>query len=57
MSTREPKLFVDLKGTDAEWINTQGAQPIPLFEHTGNESRPYEENSIYLSYAVVVLPK
>jgi hypothetical protein len=26
-------------------------------EHTGNESRPHEEDSIYLSYAVVVVPK
>ncbi|KAJ7148621.1 hypothetical protein C8R43DRAFT_1128853 [Mycena crocata] len=25
-------------------------------EHTGNESRPHQEDSIYLSYALVVLP-
>ncbi|KAJ7479999.1 hypothetical protein B0H11DRAFT_1263540 [Mycena galericulata] len=69
------KLFVDLKGTDAEWINYQSAESIRFYspkfsdtsivwredvqdaiEHTGNESRPHAEDSIYLSYAVVVLP-
>ncbi|KAJ6597276.1 hypothetical protein DFH09DRAFT_1134129 [Mycena vulgaris] len=70
------KLFVDLKGTNAEWISSHSTESIPFYspgfsgtsiawrediqdaiEHTGNESRPHEEDSIYLSYAVVVLPK
>ncbi|KAJ6518925.1 hypothetical protein C8R45DRAFT_1204224 [Mycena sanguinolenta] len=69
------RLFVDLKGTDAEWINYQSTTSIPFYspqfsgttvawkdevqeaiEHTGNESRPHQEDSIYLSYAIVVLP-
>ncbi|KAJ7211573.1 hypothetical protein GGX14DRAFT_697249 [Mycena pura] len=72
----DSKLIVDLKGTDAAWINNQGTESIPFYspafrdtsiawsedvedavEHTGNESRPHREDSIYLSYAVVVLPK
>ncbi|KAJ6499816.1 hypothetical protein DFH09DRAFT_1102888 [Mycena vulgaris] len=73
-SKRKP--FVDLKGTDAEWIDKYSTESIPFYspelsgtsiawredvqdaiEHTGNESRPHEEDSIYLSYAVGVLPK
>jgi len=69
------KLVVDLKGTDAEWIDERN-KPIRFYspkfhatayvwradieeasDHTGNESRPHAEDSIYLSYAVVVLPK
>ncbi|KAJ7211571.1 hypothetical protein GGX14DRAFT_623084 [Mycena pura] len=72
----DSELIVDLKGTDAAWINNQGTESIPFYspafggtsiawseevvdavEHTGNESRPHREDSIYLSYAVVVLPK
>ncbi|KAF8216640.1 hypothetical protein K438DRAFT_1953547 [Mycena galopus ATCC 62051] len=73
--SKSKRLFVDLKGTDAEWINYQSTTSIPFYspdfdatalvwkeetqdaiEHTGNESRPQEEDSIYLSYAIVVLP-
>ncbi|KAJ7645279.1 hypothetical protein B0H17DRAFT_1186967 [Mycena rosella] len=81
--SKPKKLFVDLKGTDAEWITYHSSQSAeepksksirfytPDFsgtaiawqedvqdaiEHTGNESRPHAEDSIYLSYAVVVLP-
>ncbi|KAJ7634804.1 hypothetical protein FB45DRAFT_474826 [Roridomyces roridus] len=69
-------LFVDLKGTDAEWIHNYGKKTIPFYSHsfdgttvvwkkeleegseyTGNESRPYSEDSIYLSHALVLLPK
>ncbi|KAJ7746566.1 hypothetical protein B0H16DRAFT_1852581 [Mycena metata] len=80
VDAKKPKLFVDLKGTDAEWINncegTKSGKGIRFYspkfqatsvawkeevkdpiEHTGNESRPHQEDSIYLSYAVVVLPK
>ncbi|KAJ7211569.1 hypothetical protein GGX14DRAFT_623078 [Mycena pura] len=72
----DSKLFVDLKGTDAAWINNHGTESIPFYspsfhdtsvawneyvedsiEFIGNESRPHREDSIYLSYAVVVLPK
>ncbi|KAJ7159432.1 hypothetical protein C8R46DRAFT_1224024 [Mycena filopes] len=74
-----PKLVVDLKGSEAEWLSNyqaEAADSIPFYshglestsvtwretieeeiEHTGNESRPHSEDSIYLSYAVVVLPK
>ncbi|KAJ7255475.1 hypothetical protein B0H12DRAFT_534214 [Mycena haematopus] len=74
-SSKSKTLFVDLKGTDAEWINYQSTTSISFYspqfsdttvtwrediqeaaDHTGNESRPHEEDSIYLSYAVVVLP-
>ncbi|KAJ7634789.1 hypothetical protein FB45DRAFT_1056773 [Roridomyces roridus] len=73
---KKPKsLFVDLKGTDAEWIHNH-SETIPFYspnfdattvvwsqktesavEYTGNEAIPDREDSIYLSYAVVVVPK
>ncbi|KAJ7159434.1 hypothetical protein C8R46DRAFT_1001679 [Mycena filopes] len=74
---KKPKLVVNLKGTEAEWLSTYqiGTGSIPFYSHelkstsvtwretikegieyTGNESRPHSEDSIYLSYTVVVLP-
>ncbi|KAF7362397.1 hypothetical protein MVEN_00586900 [Mycena venus] len=74
--TSKPKLFIDLKGTNAEWNNYRSTESIPFYspgfcgtsivwkedvqegaERTGNESRAHREDSVYLSYAVVVLPK
>ncbi|KAJ7634793.1 hypothetical protein FB45DRAFT_909873 [Roridomyces roridus] len=72
------ELFVDLKGTEAEWIHHhQSPQPIPFYspdfpataipwklsevydtDTSGARGhRPCNEESIYLSYAVVVVPK
>ena len=47
-----PFYFVSLKDTTVPWQqdSDEGA------EHTGNESRPASEDSIYLSYAMIVLP-
>ncbi|KAK7025230.1 hypothetical protein R3P38DRAFT_2530769 [Favolaschia claudopus] len=72
---QKPKVYIDLRGTDAEWIHSYGSTWIPFFSpnfeesmislketkrdgnsHAGNEARPYRADSIYLSYAVVVLP-
>ncbi|KAF8216641.1 hypothetical protein K438DRAFT_1953548 [Mycena galopus ATCC 62051] len=65
-------LFVDLKGTDAEWIEYHTTTAIPFYspcfgqtaitwrqdiqEADDYASRPREENISYLSYALVVLP-
>ncbi|KAI0064509.1 hypothetical protein BV25DRAFT_1800507 [Artomyces pyxidatus] len=43
---------MDLDSTTVEWSRRQQS----VIGYTGNESQPYEEDSVYLSYALVALP-
>ncbi|TFY69736.1 hypothetical protein EVG20_g3022 [Dentipellis fragilis] len=52
MNEHVPFYYTDLKATTITW----SSEVKETINHTGNEAEAWREDSIYLSYAIVVLP-